>query len=111
MRSFRSTDDGQPAKEAGHSRRAALKQAAALFGGVSATSMLPNVASAHEAQTVRPLKPDADQVTARGGLAVVETDSGKVAGYVRNGIFTFKGIPYADSPEGVNRFMPPRKPK
>jgi para-nitrobenzyl esterase len=88
-----------------------LKQAAALFGGVSVTSMLSDVVSAREAQTVRHLKPDADRVTARGGLAVVETDSGKVAGYIRNGIFTFKGIPYADSTEGVNRFMPPRKPK
>ena len=34
---------------------------------------------------------------------VVQTVSGKVAGYIDNGIFTYKGIPYAKA----ERFMPP----
>lgn len=34
---------------------------------------------------------------------VVETVSGKVAGYIDNGIYTYKGIPYAKA----ERFMPP----
>lgn len=41
---------------------------------------------------------------------VVETTSGKVQGYNRNGIFIYKGIPYGDTTAGANRFMPPRKP-
>ncbi len=36
---------------------------------------------------------------------VVETESGKVAGYIENGTYIYKGIPYAEA----ERFMPPHK--
>ncbi len=36
--------------------------------------------------------------------------TGKVRGFVQNGILTFKGMPYGGSTEGKNRFMPPTKP-
>lgn len=39
-------------------------------------------------------------------IAVAQTNSGKVRGYVHNGIFTFKGIPYAQA----KRFQAPEKP-
>ncbi|MGE0589832.1 MAG: carboxylesterase/lipase family protein [Cyclobacteriaceae bacterium] len=39
-------------------------------------------------------------------VAVVQTNSGKVRGYIHNGIFTYKGIPYAKS----KRFQAPEKP-
>jgi para-nitrobenzyl esterase len=38
---------------------------------------------------------------------IVETSSGKVRGYGRRGVIKFKGIPYAGSPAGENRFKPP----
>jgi para-nitrobenzyl esterase len=38
--------------------------------------------------------------------AVVETSAGKIRGYSRNGIYTFKGVPYAQSTGGENRFQP-----
>jgi para-nitrobenzyl esterase len=38
--------------------------------------------------------------------AVTQTNSGKVRGYVHNGIFTYKGIPYATA----KRFQAPEKP-
>ncbi|WP_235921275.1 carboxylesterase/lipase family protein [Foetidibacter luteolus] len=38
--------------------------------------------------------------------AVTETNSGKLRGYINNGIFTYKGIPYAQA----NRFEAPQKP-
>jgi para-nitrobenzyl esterase len=41
--------------------------------------------------------------------AVVSTHAGRVRGYIRNGIYTFKGLPYAESTAGANRFMPPVK--
>ncbi len=39
-------------------------------------------------------------------IAVVSTKYGKVRGYVDDGIYTFKGIPYAKA----ERFMPPQAP-
>jgi para-nitrobenzyl esterase len=50
-------------------------------------------------------------VVASDQSAVVDTGAGKVRGFTRNGIHTFKGIPYADSTEGGNRFLAPAKPK
>ncbi|WP_338087151.1 carboxylesterase/lipase family protein [Maribellus sediminis] len=43
--------------------------------------------------------------------AIVETKYGKVRGYRRNGIYTYKGIPYGDSTTGKNRFMAPKEPE
>ena len=41
------------------------------------------------------------------GVAVVEVEGGKLQGYVRNGIFTYHGVPYAEA----ELFMPPSKLK
>ncbi len=40
-------------------------------------------------------------------VAVTATDAGKVRGYINNGVFTYKGIPYAVA----KRFETPQKPK
>jgi para-nitrobenzyl esterase len=41
--------------------------------------------------------------------ATVTTTSGKVRGTVEDQVHTFKGVPYAASTAGANRFMPPAK--
>jgi para-nitrobenzyl esterase len=46
-----------------------------------------------------------------GGGSVVETASGKVRGFTRNGVHIFRGIPYGANTAGANRFMPPQKPQ
>lgn len=38
-------------------------------------------------------------------VAVTDTESGKVRGFIQNGIYTYKGIPYATA----DRFMPAKK--
>ncbi|QHT66765.1 carboxylesterase/lipase family protein [Rhodocytophaga rosea] len=48
----------------------------------------------------------AQGVVAGKDVAVVQTNSGKVRGYIHNGTHTFKGIPYAKA----DRFMGPSKP-
>ena len=42
---------------------------------------------------------------------VVTTRQGQVRGHVSEGVAAFKGIPYAASPFGPNRFQPPRPPQ
>ncbi|MDP2919625.1 MAG: carboxylesterase/lipase family protein [Dehalococcoidia bacterium] len=44
-------------------------------------------------------------------LPVVNTNAGKVEGYYRDGLFVFKGIPYAAPPAGENRWLPPQPVK
>ena len=45
-------------------------------------------------------------VIAGEGIAVTNTTHGNVAGYIDDGIYTFKGIPYAKA----ERFLPPEDP-
>ncbi len=47
-----------------------------------------------------------DAIVAGKEVAIVQTESGKVRGYIHKGIFTYKGIPYAKA----ERFMAPAKP-
>ena len=51
------------------------------------------------------LKTGTGEITASNESGIVQTQYGKVAGYVDNGIFVYKGIPYAKA----ERFMPPVK--
>ena len=47
----------------------------------------------------------ADPLIAKPGVAVADTESGKVEGFIHRGIYTYRGIPYAHAA----RFMPPEK--
>src|SRR5258708_1881325 len=89
-------------------RRALLKGAAAVACGAIAPGA---VSEAVAAGAHSPAKPNPTPLVARDGEAISATRAGRVAGYIRNGIFTFKGIPYADNTAGPNRFMPPLEPK
>ncbi|MEB2783503.1 carboxylesterase/lipase family protein [Algoriphagus persicinus] len=60
-----------------------------------------------------PSKPAAsgDQILQIGDdIAIANTDSGKVRGYILNDVYTFLGVPYGADTSGKNRFMPPQKP-
>jgi para-nitrobenzyl esterase len=43
--------------------------------------------------------------------AVAGTQYGKVRGYVEDGVFTFKGVPYGATTGGENRWLPAKPPK
>ncbi|HKF47724.1 MAG TPA: carboxylesterase family protein [Terracidiphilus sp.] len=90
------------------SRRELMKTSVlAAAGGTLARAAAPQ---APHAAYPAPAGAQGDRVIAREGYAVVDTPSGKVRGSSRNGIFTFKGIPYAALTAGAARFLPPQKP-
>ncbi len=98
------------AKQNQLNRRNLMKGAAAIFGGTAATSLLPNGLLPDELTASAAVNGCDTTVAAGDSKAIVETTAGKVRGYIRNGIHTFKGIPYAATTAGNARFMPPTKP-
>ncbi|HEY2468208.1 MAG TPA: carboxylesterase/lipase family protein [Terracidiphilus sp.] len=87
------------------SRRTLLKNSVIA----AAVGALPRTGSATPDYPA-PAPITADRLVARTDYAVVETVTGKVRGSSCNGIFVFKGIPYAASTAGAARFLAPQKP-
>src|SRR5579871_5420212 len=59
----------------------------------------------------KPAPATGDTVRATDSDPVVETAYGRIRGYVRNGIYAFKGVPYGADTSGANRFLPAQRPK
>ncbi|MEG3144256.1 carboxylesterase family protein [Sphingomonas sp. RT2P30] len=55
--------------------------------------------------------PRPSELKAGADTAIATTTAGRVAGYVQDDIFVFKGIPYGADTGGANRFRPPQPPK
>ena len=89
-----------------------MKGAATVAGSTAGAALLPltSIVVPDAAAAAKPMAA-MTTVAASSTKNIVETDSGKVFGFVRDGIFTFKGIPYGASTAGKNRFMPPAKPE
>lgn len=94
-------------------RRQWLKQATSALGGAAAVTAGADVTAAQGAGRgpATAVPPAAGVRVATPATAVVETTAGKVRGFTRNGVFIFRGMPYGDTTEGANRFLPPQKPK
>lgn len=88
-------------------RRSFVTGSAAMAGIVSAGSVIQTGCSSGQASVASwgPI------IVASDRNAVVETTAGKVRGFTRNGIHTFKGVPYGATTEGSGRFAAPSKPK
>ncbi|HEX5397926.1 MAG TPA: carboxylesterase family protein [Verrucomicrobiae bacterium] len=85
-------------------RQALLLSAAAGMGAV-----LPGTAHATDSAETSVYQGRGTCSTPRS--AVAKTQYGKVRGYVEEGVFTFKGIPYGANTGGGNRWLPAKPPK
>jgi para-nitrobenzyl esterase len=101
--------DSEPSRTPGIGRRDLLQGAAALLG----TALVSPHGTAAQAASAKAKATDSgpasrSTVFASDETAIAQTVTGKVRGYIREGIFTFKGIPYGDTTAGSGRFAPPR---
>ncbi|MGA9883291.1 MAG: carboxylesterase/lipase family protein [Candidatus Acidiferrales bacterium] len=92
-------------------RRDLIKGAAAFAGLSGAVSLMPAATAAKTRTHVELAGFCNTTIVGSNENAIVETTAGKVRGFTRNGIYTFKGIPYAGTTAGEARFMAPTKPK
>ena len=95
-------------------RRSVLQSIATLAGcsvvpGLAAQTAAAQANTKAEASSAPPPGTANTVIRASDSNAVVETTSGKVRGFTRNGINTFFGIPYAGTTEGKARYQPPAK--
>ncbi len=97
--------DQQNSKRFG--RRTLFKGATTLATGTAVSALLETGCSTGSGSNATPHEAI---IVASDSNAVAETTSGKVRGYIRNGINTFKGIPYGGTTAGNARFLPPTKP-
>lgn len=88
-----------------HTSRREFLSGAAKLAGVSAAAAAAAAVPAVALGAVR--EHAGKSVITTPENAIVETSAGKVRGFVRNSIFTFKGVPYAGTTAGEARFQPP----
>ncbi len=98
-------------------RRTLLAGMAASCAGITASALAPKNFLGSPA-TAPPTNPHSvaascgrSKLVASDEATVVETSAGKIRGFKRNGIYTFKGVPYGASTSGAGRFMPPATPE
>lgn len=83
---------------------------AAVAGGLGRSVLAEPAVSGADKGYPRIAPATADTIRAADDNPVAETPYGRIRGYVRNGIYAFKAIPYGADTAGANRFMPPQKP-
>lgn len=91
-------------------RRTLLKLAASIATAATGASSVALGAAAATGGD-REAAHSARRIRAGEGIATVEIESGRIAGYIRDGLCIFKGVPYGGDTGGKFRFLPPRKPE
>jgi para-nitrobenzyl esterase len=89
-------------------RRDLLKSTAAVASAVALPSEAPGATARTASNPVRTAPVNLVIATSRKG--VVETTSGSIRGYSKNGIYSVRGVPYGAPVHGAGRFVPAMKP-
>ncbi|MFO7302146.1 MAG: carboxylesterase/lipase family protein [Acidobacteriota bacterium] len=92
-------------------RRDWLRNATGVVVGSAALGMALPACSSGSSQTSSGSPARTGGVRVSTPNDIVETTSGRVRGFVRNGVYIFRGIPYGDTTAGANRFQPAKKPQ
>ena len=85
------------------------RQMLAGAGALSAIAAMPGDALALPVATPAPVDA-APTVEAHSDTGLVQTTGGPIVGFRRNGMFTYKGVPYASDTGGASRFCAPKPP-
>src|SRR6202158_1085865 len=105
------TDRQQSALQKPISRRGLLQSAAAVLGTTAASGLTAVAQTVPKSDAAQPTPAGKFTIVASDEAAIAESATGKVRGYIRDGIYTYKGIPYADTTAGSIRFQPAQKAK
>jgi para-nitrobenzyl esterase len=81
--------------------------------GVVATAASTNYLIAQQKESAAEVHSTRGEASVRfdSTVPIVQTTHGPIRGYIRNGVHTFKGIPYGSPTSGTNRFRSPQKPQ
>jgi para-nitrobenzyl esterase len=90
-------------------RRTFLAGVAGLGAGVVSSGL--STASSAQTAKAEETAPRLQSVVCSDSETVAQTAYGKLRGSRRNGVYTFKGVPYGASTSGSRRFMAPAKPE
>ena len=98
-----------------NSRRTLMKRMAAVAAGSIGPALAPGTTAGLSATTRSPLSRagthcEQGEVVCSDSATVVETSSGRIRGFKRNGVYTFRGVPYGASTSGSRRFLSPAPP-
>jgi para-nitrobenzyl esterase len=104
------TEKDTARRSSGIDRRRWIKSAASLAAGAAAAPLLPSSVDAAEQASPAAKPATAHIVVAPNAGNIVETSCGRIRGFSRNGILTFKGIPYGASTAGAGRYVAPAEP-
>lgn len=87
-------------------RRTGFNRRRALLSATAGIATVTGTASRSDAKTA----PSAGASCSTPRTAVAKTQYGRVRGYIDNGVFTFKGVPYGANTGGENRWLPAKPP-
>ncbi|HYQ58423.1 MAG TPA: carboxylesterase family protein, partial [Draconibacterium sp.] len=79
--------------------------------GIGLASTLPLTSCVSSSDQSDAAEDDRQVLFIGDDTAIANTVYGKVQGFIRGGVYHFRGIPYGADTGGKNRFMPPQKPE